>query len=261
MFDDETELDRAIATNENAASPAGQDVCLTNKPPKAVQLYKCARNAINRLDDFVNGVDLGTKRIAHRALKAAVYFAIHAHTHPQEAEALEGWAEAKPKANSNPFLHPIYYAGRSVRSRDVQAKFTAWAAIAQDVHAHAIPESDFLDVVKRKRGIDQWYRSISKSGGKGGRPKANPNATTRARVAGDKPAAGGRKAPSVPQNPANPYLSPLVMKAANDGRELVAVVLDITQSATFSFDTVKQRWRVLPEYVDVVGIANLGGAA
>lgn len=44
-------------------------------------------------------------------------------------------------------------------------------------------------------------------------------------------------------------------------RELVAVVLDITQSATFSFDTVKQRWRVLPEYVDVVGIANLGGAA
>ena len=131
-----------------------------------------------------------------------------------------------------------------------------WAAIAQEVHARPIPESDFLAVVQRKRGIDQWYRSIAKNGGKGGRPKTSPG-----RVAGAKPAASSRKAPSIPQNPANPYLSPLVLKAANGGRELVAVVLDITQSATFSFDTVKQRWRVLPEYVDVVAIANLGDAA
>jgi hypothetical protein len=112
----EDDIEGAFVENEGALPLPQQDVCSTNIAPNAIQLYKCARNAINRLDDFVDGVDVGTKRIAHRALKAAVYFAIHAHTHPQEAQALEGWAEAKPKANSNPFLHPIYYAGRSVRS-------------------------------------------------------------------------------------------------------------------------------------------------
>lgn len=253
MNQPEHPIESPVAANDNGEPGNEPNVCATNKPAEINVRYLAACRALEAVDLLLMKLVCGTHEYTRNALKAAVYFAIYCHEHPQEAEALEGWAEAKPKAGNNPFYSGIRYAARNMRSRALDSKFTMWAAIAQWVHKHNIPESHFLHAVKTNGGIDRWYRNIPKASGNGGKPTGNTGKSASTAVC----------APAQPEpaNDVNPYLSETVLQLANDGRQLVAVVLDITQSATLDYQAIEARFRVLDEYVDVVAIANLGEAA
>lgn len=252
MNEFEDRIESLVSANDNGETGKDPNVCVTNKPAEITTRYLTARSAFEALDILFMKLECGTHEYTHNALKAAVYFTIYCHDHPQEAETLEGWGEAKAKAGSNPFYSGVRYAARNMRSRALDSKFTAWAAIAQWVHHQKVPEKNFLHAVRTNGGIDRWYRSIPKAPGKGGKPAGSGKSPSTAPSA---------PAQSEPANGANPYLSEAVRMAVNDGRQLVAVVLDITQSATFDCEAIEARFRVLDEYVDVVAIANLGEAA
>lgn len=256
MLERQNTVEVPNTANDNGVPPTDPNVCETNKPAPIIQRYKKARNALNQLDDTLCGLEYGTHALTHKALKAAAYFAIHCHNNPQEAEGLEGWAEIKLKANSNPFLPGIRYAARNVRTRSLDTKYSFWATITQRAYDQKIRESDFLHALSTNGGIDRWYRTITKAAAKRGARAGNGGAGNK----GSSPPLG-RNGPSIPTNAENAYLSQKVLKAANDGRELVAVVLDITQSHRFSAEGVKAKFRVYDEYVDSIAVANLGEAA
>lgn len=221
-------------------------VCLTNQ--NIQEILAEAEASFQKLDGFFVRLEENPRSVLNRTLEVAVYFAIACVKNPKAANTLPGYGEIKGKLNASPYLVPMKYAARGTESKKLRSKLTKWAAIANAVADRGIERSSFLEHVKRHGGFDEWYRAIPKEGGKGGRPRAATENETNEPV---------NASPAVP----NPYVSPTVALKAKRGRELVAVVFDITQSANFTVEELRKRFESWHELVDVVPVANISPEA
>ena len=208
-------------------------------------------SGINKAERELGLLIEGDKHDAvYQSLRDVVFFSAACMDDTAVAAKLFGkeWAAVKPRANTNPYRHPIDFAiSRSgVQRKEIKGSeiLCRWAKIAENVHPlindGTVTKANFVDrICMRHGGIRGYYDKVTKR-------KAKPNGN----------GGGGGKAltgADADKKFTDAYNN---LKASqSNNRQLVAIILDISVSKTYpNITRVKKVFKELKELVACIEI-------
>ena len=214
--------------------------------------YDTAKQTLNSFEQDITNAERELARLLegniHDSLYAAfrdvAFFAYACMADLPAAAALFGqnWIDATPRANTNPYKHPIDFvvARAGIQREEIKGseKLSRWAKIAEGVTPlvtdGTITHENFIEVVLKRRG---------------GMRKAYDFATKR------KPNPTGKGGGGLTAAGADRKFNDLYNAQKTIGRSLVAVVLDINGSKTYpTISRIEHTFRDMKEFVVCVAI-------